>query len=282
MSVFHHDGRDAPAWRPPGPAILFCPADRPERYAKAAERADAVILDLEDAVTAEARPAAREALIDNDLDPERTIVRVNAFGTYDFAEDIEALRRTAYRVVMLAKTESAHQLDKLAQVDGLQVIALIETPLGAVNVNEIAAHPRCIGLMWGAEDLVAAMGGRSSRFADATYRDVPRHVRSATALAAAAHGKFALDAVHIDIADTAGLAAEAEDAVALGFAATVCIHPSQSAVIRAAYRPTDEEIAWAREVLAAEAGNNGVYQVRGQMIDAPLLAQARAIIGRVD
>lgn len=280
--MFHHDGRDAPAWQPPGPAILFCPADRPERYAKAAERADAVILDLEDAVTADARPAAREALIDNPVDPDRTVVRVNAFGTYDFAEDIEALRRTAYRVVMLAKTESAHQLDRLAQVDGVQVIALIETPLGAVNVNEIAAHPRCIGLMWGAEDLVAAMGGRSSRFADGAYRDTPRAVRSATQLAAAAHGKFALDAVHIDIADTAGLAAEAEDAVALGFAATVCIHPSQAAVVRAAYSPTDDEIDWAREVLDAEAGNNGVYQVRGRMIDAPLLAQARAIIARVD
>ncbi len=277
-----HDGRGAPAWRPPGPAILFCPADRPERYAKAAERADAVILDLEDAVTAEARPAAREALIDNPLDPDTTIVRVNAFGTHDFTEDVEALRRTAYRVVMLAKTESADQLDGLATLDGVQVIALIETPLGAVNVNEIAAHPRCTGLMWGAEDLVAAMGGRSSRFADGAYRDVPRHVRSATALAAAAHGKLALDAVHIDIADTEGLAAEAEDAVALGYAATVCIHPSQVAVIRAAYRPTDDEIDWAREVLEAESGNNGVFSVRGRMIDAPLLAQARAIVARVD
>ncbi|CAM3781218.1 CoA ester lyase [Tsukamurella strandjordii] len=280
--MFHHEDLNAPAWQPPGPAILFCPADRPERYAKAAERADAVILDLEDAVTADARPAARDALLATPLDPARTIVRVNAFGTHDFAQDIETVRRTQYRVIMLAKTESAHQLDKVAQVDGLQVIALIETPLGAVNVNEIAAHPRCIGIMWGAEDLVAAMGGRSSRFADGTYRDVPRHVRSSVRLAAAAHGKFALDSVYIDIADTEGLTAEALDAVALGYAATVCIHPSQVPVIRAAYRPTDDEIAWAREVLDAEAENNGVYQVRGQMIDAPLLAQARAIVARFD
>lgn len=280
--MFHDEDLNAPAWQPPGPAILFCPADRPERYAKAAERADAVILDLEDAVTADARPAARDALLATPLDPTRTIVRVNAFGTHDFAQDIETVRRTQYRVIMLAKTESAHQLDKVAQVDGLQVIALIETPLGAVTVNEIAAHPRCIGIMWGAEDLVAAMGGRSSRFPDGTYRDVPRHVRSSVRLAAAAHGKFALDSVYIDIADTDGLTAEALDAVALGYAATVCIHPSQVPVIRAAYRPTDDEIAWAREVLDAEAGNNGVYQVRGQMIDAPLLAQARAIVARLD
>ncbi|GAA0982568.1 citrate (pro-3S)-lyase subunit beta [Nocardiopsis tropica] len=280
--MFHHEDLNAPAWQPPGPAILFCPADRPERYAKAAERADAVILDLEDAVTADARPAARDALLATPLDPTRTIVRVNAFGTHDFAQDIETVRRTQYRVIMLAKTESAHQLDKVAQVDGLQVIALIETPLGAVTLNEIAAHPRCIGIMWGAEDLVAAMGGRSSRFPDGTYRDVPRHVRSSVRLAAAAHGRFALDSVYIDIADTDGLTAEALDAVALGYAATVCIHPSQVPVIRAAYRPTDDEIAWAREVLDAEAGNNGVYQVRGQMIDAPLLAQARAIVARLD
>ncbi|GAB3132394.1 citrate (pro-3S)-lyase subunit beta [Tsukamurella serpentis] len=276
---------DTDAWRPPGPAVLFCPADRPERYAKAAERADAVILDLEDAVTAAARPAARRALIDTPLDPRRTVVRLNALDTDDLTADLEALRRTDYRVVMLAKTGSADQLDRLdrlAELDDLQVIALIETPLGAVNVGEIAAHHRCIGLMWGAEDLVAAMGGRSSRFAGGAYRDVPRQVRAATALAAAAHGRFALDAVHIDIADSDGLTAEAEDAVALGFAATVCIHPSQAAVIRAAYTPTGDEISWAREVLAAEAGDNGVYQVRGQMIDAPLLAQARAVLARLD
>lgn len=272
--------REEPAWSPTGPAILFCPADRPERYAKAAERSDAVIIDLEDAVAPADKPAARDALIASELDPARTIVRLNAFGTFDFAEDIQALRRTDYRVVMLAKTESAHQLDKVAQIDGVQVIALIETPLGAVNVGEIAAHRRCIGLMWGAEDLVAAMGGRSSRLRDGTYRDVPRHVRSATRLAAAAHGKFALDAVHIDIDDIDGLTAEAEDAVALGFAATVCIHPGQVAAIRSAYRPTDDEIVWAREVLGAEAASHGVFSVRGQMIDAPLLAQARAIIAR--
>ncbi len=275
---------DGAVWQPPGPAILFCPADRPERYAKAADRSDAVILDLEDAVTAEARPAARAALVAGGLDPQRTVVRVNALGTFDFAADVAAVERTDYRVVMLAKTEHAHQLDRLAQVDGLQVIALIETPLGAVNVHEIAAHPRCIGLMWGAEDLVAAMGGRSSRFPDGTYRDVARHVRSVVRLAAAAFDRFALDSVHIDIADVDGLRAEALDAVALGYAATVCIHPSQVPVIRAAYRPTDDELDWARAVLTATSGESGaphgVFAVRGQMIDAPLLAQARAIVSR--
>lgn len=278
----HHNELGSPAWSPPGPAILFCPADRPERYAKAAERADAVILDLEDALAPAAKDGAREALVDTPLDPARTVVRVNPLGTFDFARDIEALRRTRYRVVMLAKTETTEQLDRLAQVEGIEVIALIETPLGAVNAASIAAHPRCIGLMWGAEDLVAAMGGRSSRFPDGRYRDVPRQVRATVRLAAAAYGKLAFDSVHIDIADVAGLRAEALDAVALGYTATVCIHPSQVPHIRDAYLPTDTETAWARAVLAAEAGNRGVFSVDGQMIDAPLLAQARAIAARAD
>ena len=90
-----------------GPAILFCPADRPDRYAKALERADAVIIDLEDAVAPGNREAARAALIEHPQDPERTIVRVNPVGSPDFAADLAALGSTQYRTVMLAKTESA-------------------------------------------------------------------------------------------------------------------------------------------------------------------------------
>ncbi|WP_277246571.1 aldolase/citrate lyase family protein, partial [Micrococcus terreus] len=94
-----------------GPSIMFVPADRPDRYAKGIERADAVILDLEDAVLPADRPAARQALLDTPLDPARTIVRVNPVGTEDFADDLEALSRTEYTTVMLAKAESAQQLD---------------------------------------------------------------------------------------------------------------------------------------------------------------------------
>src|SRR5690606_25089368 len=86
-----------------GPALLFCPADRPDRYAKAAERADGVILDLEDAVDPSAKDAAREALVGSSLAPGRTIVRVNPHGTADHAADLDCLARTGYRMVMLAK-----------------------------------------------------------------------------------------------------------------------------------------------------------------------------------
>jgi len=260
-----------------GPAILFCPADRPERYQKAAERADAVILDLEDAVAPVAKEAARESLVDSRLDPTRTMVRVNPAGTNDFAADLAALARTEYRTVMLAKAEHPSQLAALADYD---VVALIETATGVLNAAAIAAEPNVVALMWGAEDLVASLGGTSSRRADGSYRDVAVHARSTVLLAAGGNGKAALDAVYVNIPDTDGLAAEAADAVASGFSATVCIHPSQVDVIRAAYQPSEEDLAWADGVLEAAGTERGVFQYQGRMVDEPLLRHARKLLAR--
>lgn len=262
-----------------GPAWLFCPADRPERYAKAAAVADVVILDLEDGVAAADRPAAREALRNSTLDPERTVVRVNPAGTEDQARDLEALADTAYTTVMLAKTESAAQVEALAP---RKVVALLETPRGVVFSTEIAAARGCVAMMWGAEDLVAAMGGGSSRHADGTYRDFARHARSTVLLAASAFGRAALDAVYLNIGDLDGLKAEALDGAAVGFAATVCIHPTQIAVVRDAYRPAPERIDWARRVLAAAQTERGVFAFEGQMVDSPVLRHAEAILRRAD
>lgn len=260
-----------------GPAWLFCPADRPERFAKAAAAADVVILDLEDGVADADKPAARRALQDTPLDPERTVVRVNAAGTDDHARDLDALASTAYSTVMLSKTESAAQVDALAPRD---VVALLETPRGAVLASEIAAAGGTVAVMWGAEDLVATLGGTSSRRADGTYRDVPHHVRATALLTASAFGRIALDAVHLDIRDLDGLRAEAEDAVALGFAGTVCIHPSQVPVVRAAYRPSEQDVDWARRVLAAATSERGVFAFEGQMVDSPVLKHAAALLRR--
>lgn len=262
-----------------GPSLLFCPADRPERYKKAAERADAVIIDLEDAVAPAARADARAALILHPLDPARTVVRVNPVDTADFALDLAALEQTLYRTVMLPKAVSAAQLEALAAYD---VIALCETAAGILAAAEIAAAPNVIALMWGAEDLVASLGGSSSRFPDGSYRAVARHARSAVLLAAGAHGKAAIDSVFLAIGDVPGLAAEAEDAVASGFRATACIHPSQVAVIRDAYRPTPAEIAYAWAILEAAATEHGVFQYQGRMIDGPLLRHAEAVLRRAE
>jgi len=258
-----------------GPALLFCPADRPDRYAKAAAAADTVILDLEDAVAPADKARARESLAASTLDPERVIVRLNAAGTPEHALDLAAVRSTGYTTVMLAKAESAADVEA---TPGLRVLALCETARGVVNAAEIAAHPATAGLMWGAEDLIASMNGRSSRFADGRYRDVARTTRATVLLAARAHGKDAIDAVHLDIADLEGLRTECEDAAASGFTATACIHPTQVATIRAAYASTDAEREWAEAVLAEAEGQSGVFRFRGRMIDEPVLRQAREML----
>ncbi|MFJ3491840.1 HpcH/HpaI aldolase/citrate lyase family protein [Leifsonia aquatica] len=265
---------------PWGPALLFCPADRPDRYAKALERADAVILDLEDAVDPSRRPAAREALAASRLDPARVIVRVNPAGSDDHDADLAALEMTSYRAIMLPKAERAADL---AAFDGMDVIALCETAAGVLAAPELARAANVLALMWGAEDLVASLGGTSSRHPDGTYRDVARHARSAVLLAAGAAGVHAVDTVHLDIADLDGLRAEAEDAVAVGFAATACIHPGQVETVRTAYRPTPEEVARARELLAAaEEAGGGVFRFAGEMVDGPVLAHARAVVRRAE
>ena len=260
-----------------GPAWLFCPADRPERFAKAAAAADVVILDLEDGVAPADKAAARRALATTPLDPARTFVRVNAAGTAEYPRDLEALRGTEYTNVMLSKTESAAQVRALA---GYDVLALIETPRGAVFAAEIAAAENTAAMMWGAEDLVAALGGSSSRRTDGGYRDVARHVRSAVLLAAAAFERIALDAVHLDIRDVDGLREEALDAVAVGFDGTVCIHPSQVEIVRAAYLPTDEQTAQARRILEAARHERGVFALDGMMVDSPVLRHAEAVLAR--
>ena len=149
---------------------------------------------------------------------------------------------------MLAKTEDPQQVRDLAPLD---VVVLIETPLGALAVSEIGADGQRVALMWGAEDLFAVLGGTANRYADGTYREVARHVRSQTLLAAKAYGRMALDSVYLDIKDLDGLGKEVDDAVAVGFDAKVAIHPSQVAVIRAGYAPTADQVEWARHVLAA-------------------------------
>jgi len=260
---------------PPGPGWLFCPADRPERFAKAAHTADVVILDLEDGVAASDREGARAALLETRLDPETTVVRVNPVGTLDHALDLAALAKSDYTTVMLAKTESAEQVRSLAP---REVVVLVETPLGALSVTETARADNACAVMWGAEDLFAATGGTDNRWPDGTYRDVAVHVRSQSLLAAKAYGKLALDSVYLDIANLDGLRAEADDAVAVGFDAKVAIHPTQVAVIRAAYAPTEDQVAWARAVLEAAGSQRGVFQFDGQMVDMPVLRRAQRIV----
>ncbi|GAA5190206.1 citrate (pro-3S)-lyase subunit beta [Rugosimonospora acidiphila] len=270
-------GQDAPL--PDGPAWLFCPADRPERFDKAAAAADVVILDLEDGVAPGARPEARRALRHAAvrLDPARTVVRISPLGTPDHDADRAALRDLPLRTVMLAKTESAAQV---ATLSGLRVVALCETPAGVREAAAIAEVSDA--LMWGAEDLIAGLGGSSSRRPDGRYRDVARHARAVALIAAGAAGIPALDSVYLDLDDLDGLAAEATDAVESGFAAKVCVHPRQVPVVRRAFAPTAQQLEAARRIVEA-AGSRpgvGVFALDGRMVDEPLIRQARRLLSR--
>ncbi|AXR73761.1 MULTISPECIES: HpcH/HpaI aldolase/citrate lyase family protein [Auritidibacter] len=274
-----------------GPAILFCPADRPQRYIKAAERADAVILDLEDAVAPDAKDRARHALQEHLATTvaqdatlaARTIVRINPVGTEMARADLATLAGSSVTTVMVPKVESVHQLDAVASRldDHVGMVALVETARGVAYAAAIAEHPRVVAMMWGAEDLIASMGGSSSRHADGTYRDVPRFARSQVMVAAASAGVACVDSIWADIQDLQGLRVEVEDAVATGFSAKACIHPSHVATIREGFTPSAADQEYARALLAAvEDHPQGVFSFRGTMVDGPLIAHARRIIAR--
>jgi citrate lyase subunit beta/citryl-CoA lyase len=260
----------------PGPALLFCPADRPERYAKALAAADLVVIDLEDAVAEPNKSKAREALVRSEVDRGRVVVRVNAADSGHQQADLAAAREFGANVVMLPKTETAHEIEAVAP---FAVIALFETPLGVLNAPPLAVHPSVAAVMWGAEDLVAGIGGSSSRSGDGAYRGVAAHARSRVLLAAAAADKVAIDAVYLAIDDPDGLAREAGDACESGFMMKACIHPAQAEIVRAAFRPTAEQVAWAGRVLDA-VGSGGVATVDGRMVDVPLVRQAEQIVRR--
>ncbi|MCE0765582.1 CoA ester lyase [Pseudonocardia kujensis] len=260
-----------------GPALLFCPGDRPDRFDKAASRADVVVLDLEDAVAPERKHEAREAVAAAAARlGDRAIVRVNATGTAWHEADVSAMRAAGVGSVMLPKVASAADL---AGLEDLRIVALCETAAGIAHCTEIAAVPHCVALFWGGEDLIADLGGRSSRDDTGRLLAVVEYARSVTLLAARAAGKPAIDAIEPDIGAVERLIAAARDAADSGFAAKACIHPDHVGAIRSAFAATPEQLSWARGVLATEAeAGGGVFRFGGRMIDAPLLAHARIIV----
>ena len=263
-----------------GPAILFCPGDRPDRFGKAAIAADVVILDLEDAVAADGKTTARENVRVATLDPLRTYVRVNAAETPHQALDLAAISATPFRSIVLPKAESPAQVTALVDRIGpdISVMALIETAAGVLHAAVVAAHPNVTSVMWGSEDLTASLGGRSSRDAAGRLRPTTEHARAAVLIAAAAHAKAVIDTVFVDISNVDGLNREATEAAEMGFVGKACIHPSQAPLIRAAFAPDAKQRDWAQRVLAAARQERGVFSFEGRMIDAPVLRQAERIV----
>ena len=284
---------------------LFVPGDSERKLAKAASTgADAIIVDLEDAVAAEARPAAR-GLAAEWLAAHRPQVaqhklerwvRINPLDTPYWRDDIVAIMRGAPDGIVLPKASGPEQLRQLAaeiyeleQRNGVSsgstriVLLVSETAAAALTIPAYvgASLPRLGGLMWGAEDLSAALGAGRKYGDDGNWTDAFRMVRATVLLTAHACGVAAIDTLHADFRDEAGLTRMARAARADGFSGMLAIHPGQVPVINAAFTPSEEELAGARAIVAAFAANPGagVVSLDGHMLDRPHLVLARRMLG---
>lgn len=270
-------------------SLLFVPGDRPDRMEKAlASGADALILDLEDAVAPDAKPAAREAVAAF-LRKARTIslyVRINPLDGGLAEDDLAAVLPARPDGIVLPKAEGAASLRELdARLDGAIAILPIatETPAAIFALGSYGGvTPRLAGLTWGAEDLPAAIGAATSREADGSYTPPYQLARSLTLFGAHAAGVAAIETVYPDFRDLDGLAAYAKRGARDGFAGMMAIHPAQVAVINAAFTPGADDVAHARRVVALFAANPGAgaLSLDGKMVDAPHLKAARALLAR--
>ena len=284
---------------------LFVPGDSEKKQSKAADTgADAIILDLEDSVTPANKARARELTLGwlqaqsttNAASAQGRWVRINALDSGMWRDDLSAVMPGAPDGIMLPKSagpESVEQLSaELAELErrhGLaegstRILPLVsETAAAAITIPAYAraALPRLAGLTWGAEDLSAAIGATRKRGADGQWTDAFRFARTQTLLTAHACEVMAIDTLHADFADEAGLRLAAEAARADGFAGMMAIHPAQVAVINAAFTPSDAELAEARAIVAAFAANPdaGALQIEGRMIDRPHLKLAQRLLG---
>ena len=268
-------------------SLLFVPGDRPERMVKALGLgADALILDLEDSVAPAGKVAAR-AHVAAFLAEPRTMplfVRINPLDSGLADDDLAAVLPGKPDGIMLPKAEGAASLAALdAKLSGDIAILPIatETPAAIFALGTYGGvTDRLVGLTWGAEDLPAAIGAATSREADGSYTAPYQLARSLTLFGAHAAGVAAIETVYPDFRDLDGLAAYAARGRRDGFTGMMAIHPSQVAVINAAFTPSAEERAKAQAIVDLFAANPGAgaLQLEGRMVDAPHLKAAKALL----
>ena len=267
--------------------LLFTPADKPERFGKAAAiGADGAVLDLEDGVGLPAKEAARKAALSFFESPLTApagfiwAVRLSHVATEDGLKDLLAFRSATHRpkIVVLPKTESVTEVEiavRHLQTDGgaaPQIIATIESGRGLGAAEAIARHPAVHAIAFGGADLAADL------HASLAWEPM-LFARSRIVQAAAAAGIAAFDVPFLDIHDVAGLRKETEAAKALGYSCKLAIHPAQIAPINAVYTPNPKELARAERIVAAfNQANGGACQVDGRMVDVPVVKVAQRIV----
>lgn len=277
---------------------LFAPGDSERKMDKAVGGpADIVLFDLEDAVAVEAKPKARElvvaALRRHTEQRVRLWVRINPLQGPHALADLAAVMPARPGGIMLPKAHGAsdvqelhHYLSALEVAAGTplgatKVIALVtETAQGMFTTGTYAGAPRLVAMTWGAEDLADAVGASENLNPDGSYAFTYELARSFCLLGAAAAGVAAVETIHGDFRDEAGLRARAERVRRAGYRGMLAIHPSQVEIINAAFTPNAEELARAQEIVDLFAANPGAGTIalRGAMLDRPHLARAQTLL----
>jgi citrate lyase subunit beta/citryl-CoA lyase len=277
-------------------SMLFVPGDSEKKFAKAAGTgADALILDLEDAVAPSQKAEAR-AIVGRLLDDRAPrdwlfFVRINPLGTGLTDDDLAAVVKPGLDGILLPKANGAEDVATVAaRLDRLEAAADIaagtvriavvstETPRAMFNLGSYApAHPRLLALTWGAEDLAAAIGATDNKEADGGWTSPYVVARALCLFASAAAEVIALDTLYADFRDTEGLERDCRRSRRDGFTGRIAIHPDQVATINRAYSPSDEEVAHARRIVDAFAArpDAGTLGIDGKMYDIPHLVAAR-------
>lgn len=268
-------------------SVLYIPASKPRALEKARTLAcDAIIFDLEDAVSVDEKEAAREtlaaALSEGGFGQRMKIIRINAFDTAWGADDAQAALAMQPDAILLPKVGGAADLDALEKITGsIDLWAMMETPTGILNASEIAAHPKLKGMVMGTNDLAKELQTR--------FRPDRLPLQTGLGLcllAAKANGVAIIDGVYNAFKDEVGLAAECEQGRDMGFDGKTLIHPAQLHVTNTAFSPSDDEIALARRQIEAfeevEASGQGVAVVDGRIVENLHVATARETLAKAD
>jgi citrate lyase subunit beta/citryl-CoA lyase len=278
-------------------SLLFVPADSERKLAKAqGTGADALILDLEDSVTAARKPIARGLAAEylrNARERSGIWVRINDRGSGLAEQDLAQVIPARPTGIMLPKIEGPHDIDAVAQRIGqlesaagipagtVALLALVtETPAAVLRIPQLLelSCPRLVGLSWGAEDLSAALGAGDPRTAEGRWRPTYEFARTQCLLAAHALAIEAIDSVYVDFRDLQGLKAACASSRHDGFGGRLAIHPDQVAVINDSYTPSQAERQQAQRIVDAFGAGEGTVSLDGKMYDLPHLKAARRVL----